>query len=158
MGGKPITDKHLYMLIGPQVLFMNSIMFSQYRLSPVSVLMLMDHLSSARSLISSPYLPHHFIWPKGNNKSLIHYPLTEAAMRKYLITGNKLNFNHRIFRQRCTLKSTSKYAYITYQALDVFCVRAISFTTVLELTLDFISWFMTNKDLLYQKWRWLLSF
>jgi hypothetical protein len=34
---------------------------------------------------------------KGNNKSLIHYPLTGAAMRKCLITGNKLNFNHRVF-------------------------------------------------------------
>lgn len=76
---------------------MNSIKFPQCGLSLVSVLMLMDHPSSARSLISSPYLPHHFIWPKGNNKSLIHYPLTEAAMRKYLITGNKLNFNHRHF-------------------------------------------------------------
>lgn len=72
----------------------NSIKFSQHCLSLVSILMLMDHLSSSRSLISSPYLPHHFIWPKGNNKSLIHYPLTEAAMWKYLITGNKLNFNH----------------------------------------------------------------
>lgn len=76
---------------------MNSIKFPQCGFSLVSVLMLMDHPSSARSLISSPYLPHHFIWPKGNNKSLIHYPLTEAAMRKYLITGNKLNFNHRHF-------------------------------------------------------------
>lgn len=94
-----------YMLISPQVFLkknMNSIKSSQYSLSLVSVLMLMDHLSSARSLISSPYLPHHFIGPKGNNKSLIHYPLTEAAMRKYLITGNKLNFNHRIFRQQYT--------------------------------------------------------
>ena len=102
------SNKQLYMLItSPQVFFsvfflMNSIKFSQYRLSLVSVLMLMDHPSSSRSLISSPYLPHHFIWPKGNNKSLIHYPLTEAATRKYLITGNKLNFNHRIFLQGCT--------------------------------------------------------
>lgn len=71
--------------------------FLQYCLSLVCVLMLMDHLSSSRSLISSPYLPHHFIWPKGNNKSLIHYPLTEAPMWKYLIRGNKLNFNHLFF-------------------------------------------------------------
>lgn len=87
-----------HMLVSPQVFFsfslMNSIKFSQYCLSLVSMLMLMDHRSSSRSLISSPYRPHHFIWPKGNNKSLIHYPLTEAAKRKYLIRGNKLNFNH----------------------------------------------------------------
>lgn len=91
---------------------MNSIKFYQCGLSLVSVLMLMDHPSSARSLISSPYLPHHFIWPKGNNKSLIHYPLTEAAMRKYLITGNKLNFNHSHFLSailHSTLNPTSKY-------------------------------------------------
>lgn len=73
-----------------------------------SVLMLMDHLSSSRSLISSPYLPHHFIWPKGNNKSLIHYPLTQAAMRKYLITANKLNFNHLILLQGCTAHYTEE--------------------------------------------------
>lgn len=73
--------------------------------------MLMDHPSSSCSLISSPYLPHHFIWQKGNNKSLIHYPLTEAAMWKYLITGNKLNFNHLLlffFFQGCTKKTKSK--------------------------------------------------
>lgn len=91
---------------------MNSIKFYQCGLSLVSVLILMDHPSSARSLISSPYLPHHFIWPKGNNKSLIHYPLTEAAMRKYLITGNKLNFNHSHFLSailHSTLNPTSKF-------------------------------------------------
>lgn len=94
---------------------MNSIKFPQYGLSLVSVLMLMDHPSSARSLISSPYLPHHFIWPKGNNKSLIHYPLTEATMRKYLITGNKLNFNHHHFLSvilHSTLNPTRKYAHM----------------------------------------------
>lgn len=98
---------------------MNSIKFYQCSLSLVCVLMLMDHLSSARSLISSPYLPHHFIWPKGNNKSLIRYPLTEAAMRKYLITGNKLNFNHSHFLSailHSTLNPTSKYAQMRFRA------------------------------------------
>lgn len=93
---------------------MNSIKFPQCGLSLISVLMLMDHPSSARSLISSPYLPHHFIWPKGNNKSLIHYPLTEAAMRKCLITGNKLNFNHRHFLSVTLHRAfcPSKYAHM----------------------------------------------
>lgn len=79
--------------------------------------MLMDRLSFSRSLISSPYLPHHFIWPKGNNKSLIHYPLTEAAMRKCLITGNKLNFNHLYFLSRMhgALNRTCRYAYAIHQ-------------------------------------------
>lgn len=102
---------------------MNSIKFPQYGLSLVSVLMLMDHPSSARSLISSPYLPHHFIWPKGNNKSLIHYPLTEAAMRKYLITGNKLNFNHRHFLSviiHSTLNPTRKYAWSEHNFIPYF--------------------------------------
>lgn len=94
--------------------------FLQYCLSLVCVLMLMDHLSSSRSLISSPYLPHHFIWPKGNNKSLIHYPLTEAPMWKYLIRGNKLNFNHLFFspsRMYSRLNRTCKYASATHQTL-----------------------------------------
>lgn len=98
------SNKQPYMPISPQVYFFHEF----YQVLPIQLvlrlhfLMLMDHRSSSRSLISSPYLPHHFIWPKGNNKSLIHYPLTEAAMRKYLITGNKLNFNHLIFLQGCT--------------------------------------------------------
>lgn len=61
--------------------------------------MLIDHLSSSRSLISSLYL-HLFIGPKGNNKSLLRDPLTGAAARKRLITAYKLNFNHLIFLQR----------------------------------------------------------
>lgn len=130
-----------YILISPQVFFfflMNSIKFYQCSLSLVSVLMLMDHLSSARSLISSPYLPHHFIWPKGNNKSLIHYPLTEAAMRKYLITGNKLNFNHSHFLPailHSTLNPTSKYAQMQFWARHNFipCFMTNIFSALLRM-------------------------
>lgn len=124
----------------------NPIEFSQRRLSLVSALMLMNHLSSARSLISSPYLPHHFIWPKGNNKSLIHYPLTEAAMRKYLITGNKLNFNHSIF-QWCAAHYGSRPGEYARRRSSELCVSVRS-NEGSPLVLYFISASMRNEDFL----------
>lgn len=127
---------------------MNSIKFYRCSLSLVSVLMLMDHLSSARSLISSPYLPHHFIWPKGNNKSLIHYPLTEAAMRKYLITGNKLNFNHSHFLSailHSTLNPTSKYAQMQFWARP-------SFIPYFMTNINFALLEMAQAPVLFNSW------
>lgn len=124
--------------------------------------MLMDHLSSSRSLISSPYLLHHFIWPKGNNKSLIHYPLTEALMRKYLIRGNKLNFNHLFFpsRMHSTLNRTCKYAHTTHQTLFMWNFEAF-------ISLKHHSWYSNYIWLLFSHmlwqirligcWQWLLS-
>lgn len=144
-----LGNEKQHMLISPQVFFcfffMNSIKFFQYCLSLVSMLMLMDHLSSSRSLISSPYRLHHFIWPKGNNKSLIHYPLTEAAMRKYLIRGNKLNFNHLEDAQHIKQNTQMRLYHWSHAIYVHFFPPPTKFNTIDNQIISF-AYFLTNKD------------